>query len=231
MNSLLFQQLFEAESSTYSYLLADEQTREAILIDPVLETVKRDLQLIQDLNLKLLFTLETHVHADHITGAYQIAQATGAQIAISARSQAVGVDRFLKDGEKIKFGKQTITVLETPGHTNDCVCFLMEDRVFTGDTLLIRGNGRTDFQHGSAEKLYHSITTKLFTLPDSILVYPGHDYKGMTSSTIGDEKRLNPRLSNQKTLQEFIHIMNGLNLAPPKKIDIAVPANLNCGKV
>lgn len=231
MKNLIFQQLFDIESSTFTYLLADQGTREAVMIDPVLDKVDRDLQLIKELDLKLLYILETHVHADHITGAGKIADATGAQIAVSANATIEGSFKGLKEGEVIRFGSHELKVLETPGHTNGCLCFLMNDRVFTGDTLMIRANGRTDFQEGSAKNLYESVRRKLFVLPDETLVYPAHDYKGFTSSTIGDEKKYNVRLNQQRQLDEFIQIMAGLNLPPPKKIDIAVPANLKLGRV
>ncbi len=230
MQKLLFQQLFENESSTFTYLLADLNTGEAIIIDPVLETFNRDLQLIRELELKLLYVFETHVHADHITSAGKIAEATGAKICISADSQAQGADIFLQDASEIRFGLHTVKAIATPGHTNGCMCFLVGDRVFTGDALMIRGNGRTDFQQGSAENLFKNITRKIFTLPDETLVYPAHDYKGFTSSTIGIEKRFNARLNQNRSMQDFVQIMSDLKLSPPKKIDTAVPANLKCGR-
>ncbi len=230
MKSLLFQQLFEPVSSTYTYLLADQETREAIIIDPVLETVERDLQLIKDLKLKLIYILETHVHADHITGAGKISDTTGAQICLSANAHANGAQLSLQDGQIIQFGQHQIKTIATPGHTNGCMSYHIGNRIFTGDTLMIRANGRTDFQEGSAENLFHSVRSKLFTLPDDTLVYPAHDYKGFTSSTIGDEKNLNPRLNLNLSLEDFVKIMADLKLAYPKKIDVAVPANLNCGR-
>ncbi len=231
MENLLFQQLFESESSTYTYLLADAKTREAVIIDPVLEKVDRDLLLIKELDLKLLYILETHVHADHVTGAGKIADATGAQIALGAEAHAQGNHKALKDGDTLRFGSHMIKALATPGHTNSCMCYLLGDRVFTGDTLMIRANGRTDFQEGSAPKLFDSVHTKLFSLPDETIVYPAHDYKGFTSTTIGTEKKFNSRLSETRSLDEFVKIMAGLNLPPPKKLDIAVPANLKLGRV
>lgn len=231
MKNLLFQQLFESESSTFTYLLADASTREAVIIDPVMETLNRDLKLIQELELNLLYVLETHIHADHITGAGKIADATGAQIALSAAAQVEGSHLALNDGNKICFGEFELLALMTPGHTNTCMCFLMQDRVFTGDTLLIRANGRTDFQEGSAERMYQSVHKKLFSLSDDILVYPAHDYKGFTSSSIGAEKRFNVRLSQDRKLEDFIHIMGNLNLPAPKKLDMALPANLKLGRI
>lgn len=231
MKNFLFQQLFESESSTYTYLLADSQTREAVIIDPVLETVNRDLQLIRELNLKLLYVIETHVHADHITGASKIADATGARIALSASAQVQGNHISLNDGDVLQFGEHKITALSTPGHTNSCMSLLMKDRVFTGDTLMIRANGRTDFQEGSASRLYSSVHEKLFTLPDETLVYPAHDYKGFTSSSIGIEKKYNSRLNEKRSLEDFVQIMADLKLSPPKKLDVAVPANLKLGRI
>jgi sulfur dioxygenase len=231
MKQFLFYQLFESESSTYTYILADQDTLEAVIIDPVLETVNRDLQLIKELGLKLKYTLETHVHADHITSAAKIADATGAKIALSAAAHADGVSIELKDGDTLQFGAHTIKAIATPGHTDSCMCYLVGDHVFTGDTLMIRANGRTDFQQGSAETLYKNVHAKLFTLPDETLVYPAHDYKGFTSSSIGAEKKFNNRLNLKISLDEFVKIMSELKLAQPKKIDIAVPANLHCGRV
>lgn len=230
MTSFLFQQLFESQSSTYTYLIADRQTREAVIIDPVLETVERDLKLLNELELKLIYILETHIHADHVTGAGKIAAATGAKIAVSAAVDVKGVDVPLRDGQKIQFGNHELTVIATPGHTNSCMCYYIGDHIFTGDTLMIRANGRTDFQEGSAENLYKNVVTKLFVLPDETLVYPAHDYKGFTSSTIGDEKRHNSRLNQRIDQQSFVKIMAELKLPEPKQIKIAVPANLNCGR-
>ena len=231
MKNLLFQQLFESESSTYTYLLADTETREAIIIDPVLETFKRDIQLIREFDLKLIYILETHVHADHITSAGKLADETGAQVALSEFSQLEVPFKSLKDGDILHFGCHEIRAIATPGHTNSCMCFLMVDRVFTGDTLLIRANGRTDFQEGSAATLFENVQKKIFTLPESTLVYPAHDYKGFTSSTIGSEKRYNARLNQERKLEDFIHIMENLNLPRPQKIDVAVSANLKLGRV
>ena len=228
---LYFQQLFEPTTSTYSYLLADAETKEAVLIDSVLEMHDRDLKLIRELGLKLLYTLDTHIHADHITGAGKIADVTGAHICISAAAGCTGAQLALKDGDLIKFGRFEICAIATPGHTPSCMCYFVSDRVFTGDTLLIRGSGRTDFQNGSAADLYRNITTKLFSLPETTLVFPGHDYNGFTSSSIAMEKKLNPRIGGGRTLEQFVQIMQDLHLAPPKNIEVAIPANLVCGRL
>lgn len=227
-NKFIFHQLFEPQSSTYTYLLADENG-DAVLIDPVLETVERDFKLLKELNLELKMVLETHVHADHITGAGELKARTGCQIGVSRAAQT-SADLQLTDGEVLEIGKLRLRVLATPGHTDTCVCFQMQDRVFTGDTLLIRGCGRTDFQSGSAKQLYESINTKLFTLPEETLVYPAHDYNGVQYSTIALEKKLNPRVGGGRSEIEFVKLMGELKLAPPKKIQDAVPANLNLGR-
>lgn len=228
---MTFHQLFEAETSTYTYLLADPDTKEAILIDPVLETVERDLKLISEYGYKLQYVLDTHIHADHITGAGEIRQRTGAKSAVSAKAKVSCVDVPLKDGEEIKFGKYSIKALETPGHTDSCMSYYIDGKIFTGDALLIRGTGRTDFQQGSSAKLYDSITAKLFNLPEDTVVYPGHDYRGQTTSSIEMEKKYNPRIGGGKTKEQFMQIMAELKLANPKKIHEAVPANLACGMV
>lgn len=229
--SSLFYQLFEHESSTYTYLIADPSTKEAALIDPVLETVDRDLKLVEELGLTLKYVLDTHVHADHITGAGEIRARTGAKSAVSEGAHVGCVDISLCDGDDLFLGGLKITAVATPGHTDSCMSFIFDGRVFTGDTLLIRGTGRTDFQQGSSEKLYQSVHEKLFKLPDETQVYPAHDYRGQTVSTIGLEKKFNPRLGAGKSKEEFIKIMSELKLANPKKIHEAVPANLACGKV
>ncbi|XP_017279168.1 persulfide dioxygenase ETHE1, mitochondrial-like [Kryptolebias marmoratus] len=226
---LLFRQLFEMESCTYTYLLADTKTREAVIIDPVLETIDRDLNLIKQLGLDLKVAVNTHCHADHITSSGLMKKRlVGLKSAISKYSGAAA-DIHLSEGDKITFGKHHLTVRKTPGHTDGCATFVLGDQsmAFTGDALLIRGCGRTDFQQGSAPKLYESIHQKIFTLPDECLVYPAHDYLGQTVSTVGEERRFNPRLT--KTKEEFEKIMKNLNLPKPYKIDISVPANLVCG--
>jgi sulfur dioxygenase len=230
----ILHQLFEHESSTYTYLLGDRRTGEAILIDPVLETVDRDLKLVDELGLKLLYVLDTHVHADHVTGAGLIRERMQVKTAVSERAEVPCCDLRLSDGQQLQIGSLTLTALATPGHTDACMSFLVKTAegdmmVFTGDTLLIRGTGRTDFQQGSSDRLYASITERLFTLPDDTIVYPGHDYRGQTSSTIGAEKKHNPRVGGGRSLEEFKQIMSELRLAYPKKIHEALPANMKCG--
>jgi sulfur dioxygenase len=224
---MLFRQLFDAETSTYTYLLADEATRAAALIDPVLEQVERDLKLLEELGLKLVLMLETHVHADHVTGAGTLRQRTDATVAASTRG-APCANLQVAHGDVLRVGNLEVKVLETPGHTDDSLSFLCEGHLFTGDALLIRGTGRTDFQNGDAGQLYDSITGRMFTLPDETRVYPGHDYAGHAMSTIGEEKRHNPRLAG-KTRDAFIAFMQSRQLPPPKKLSIAVPANRACG--
>jgi len=226
----IFYQLFEHESSTYTYLIGDRQTREAILIDPVIETIERDLKLLEEEGLKLCYTLDTHIHADHVTAAASIRKRTGSKAAVSHHSKVLCADVLMKENDELKFGSLSIRAIETPGHTDSCMSYVFEDRVFTGDALLIRGCGRTDFQQGSSEKLYHSVTQKLFKLPPFTKVYPAHDYKGQTSSTIEMEMKWNPRLGGGKTLAEFSKIMSDLKLAPPQKIEKALPFNMRCGE-
>lgn len=225
---MIFRQLFDFSSSTYTYIIGNPETSNALIIDPVKEHTKQYLTLLEQLGLKLTLCLDTHVHADHITASGELKRKTGCQIAMSKDAATSCVDTHLDDGQTIPFADYKFTTLLTPGHTNDCACFYGEGRVFTGDTLLIRSSGRTDFQSGDPIAAYNNITQKLLTLPESTLVYPGHDYKGMTVSTIGEEKKYNPRLQ-AKSAAEYAEIMNHLNLAKPKLIDIAVPANLQCG--
>ena len=222
-------QLFDAETSTYSYLLWDEHSREAALIDSVDTQLKRDLQLIAELGLDLKYTLETHIHADHITASGKIRERLGSKAVVHRNSQSDCADMLVSDGDELKLGEQVIQVIDTPGHTDTCISYSVGSRVFTGDALLIRGCGRTDFQAGDAGRLYDSIHNKLFSLPDDTIVYPGHDYNGLCSSTIGEEKHHNPRLGNNQSKQAFVDLMNALELDPPRKIAEAVPGNLECG--
>ncbi|XP_060679481.1 persulfide dioxygenase ETHE1, mitochondrial-like [Hemiscyllium ocellatum] len=226
---LLFRQLFEKVSCTYTYLLADTETREAVLIDPVWETTDRDLSLIRELDLRLLYAANTHVHADHVTGTGLIKRAIGGCRSVIAESSGAKADKHVHHSDSLPFGRFSLDVRATPGHTNGCVTYVLNDRsiAFTGDALLIRGCGRTDFQQGSSESLYRSVHSQIFTLPDQCLLYPAHDYTGQTVTTVAEEKRLNPRLS--KSLSEFIAIMSNLNLPYPKQIDEALPANMVCG--
>ncbi len=226
---MIIRQLFDAETFTYTYLVADEETRQAALIDPVLEQIDRDLGLIGELGLTLSHVLETHVHADHVTAAGVLRDRTGAKTVAGARG-APCADLLVRHGDGIALGGVTIRVLETPGHTDDSVSFHVPGVVFTGDALFIRGTGRTDFQNGDAGALYDSITRVLFVLPDATVVYPGHDYKGRTMSTVAEEKAHNPRVAG-KTRGEFIAIMESLGLPPPKKLAVAVAANRACGRV
>ena len=228
---MIFRQLFDSESSTYSYLLADEKTKEAVLIDSVTEQSERDIKIIKELGLSLKYLLETHVHADHITGVAKIKEIFSSVKSVIYQSAGPEcADILVKDGDEISIGEIKIKVFYTPGHTNGDVSYYVDGKVFTGDALLIRGCGRTDFQEGSPEKLYKSVTEKLFTLPENTLVYPAHDYKGLSCSSIFEEKNYNPRLAN-KTKEEFVEIMNNLKLPYPKKIKESLPANLKCGKV
>lgn len=228
---MIFRQLFEPETSTYTYIIGDEKTKEAAIIDSVIETTDRDLQVLRELGLNLKYILETHIHADHITGAHKLRKETGALTSVSASAAVECADISLKDGDVLKLGDTEIKVIATPGHTDTCMSFVTEDKVFTGDALLIRGSGRTDFQAGDPAQLFDSIREKVFTLPEDTFVYPGHDYKGRTVSTIWEEKKYNPRLNMEMTKEQFVDIMNNLNLPDPKKIDVAVPGNLTCGNV
>lgn len=226
---IIFHQLFEPVSSTYTYIIADKKTKEAAIIDPVLETVDRDSKLIEELGLRVVYALDTHIHADHITGAGELRKRLGLKSAVSAEAEVDCVDIPLEDGQELLLGDKTIKVIATPGHTNTCLTFAFEGMIFTGDALLIRGCGRTDFQQGSSDTLFKSVREKLFKLPDEVIIYPGHDYRGLTSSTIGTEKKFNARLKETISLDEFKKIMSELKLANPKKIHEAVPANLACG--
>lgn len=224
---MIFRQLFDASTSTYTYLIADPVTREAVLIDPVREQVERDLRVVRELGLDLKYVLDTHVHADHVTGAGALRRETGA-MTVGGEKGAGCADVHVNHNDTLRLGNITITALSTPGHTDDSLSYLVDDMVFTGDALLIRGCGRTDFQNGDPSVLYDSITRVLFSLPDETKVYPGHDYRGHTMSTIGEEKAHNPRIAD-KSREQFVEIMNTLNLPNPKQILEAVPANRACG--
>ena len=233
---MIFRQLFEPGSSTYTYLVACDETREAALIDPVLEAVDRDLALIDELGLTLKYTVETHIHADHVTGAARLRERTGCKAAVPEKSAADHVDLPVREGEPISVGTLRLEPFCTPGHTDDHHVYLLRNdahgwRVFTGDALMIDGCGRTDFQNGDAATLYRSVHDKIFSLPDETLVYPGHDYQQRQVSSVGQERARNPRLGGGKTMDEFVAIMTALNLPRPKKMDVAVPANLECGEV
>ncbi len=229
---LVFRQLFDPPSSTYTYLLAAREHGAAVVIDPVFEQVRRDAALIAELGLQLLYSLETHVHADHVSGSWLLRHETGCQIAVSADSGAEGADRYLVPDDVVGFGARNLQVRKTPGHTNGCLTYVLDDRsmAFTGDCLLIRGSGRTDFQQGDPHVMYRSVHQQIFTLPDHCLLYPAHDYRGLTVTSVGEERRFNPRLGGETGETDFTGYMNNLHLAHPKKLDVAVPANLKCGK-
>lgn len=226
---MIFRQLFEPVSSTYTYLLADPGTREAVLVDPVVEELATYLRLVAELGLTLTHTLETHVHADHVTAGGLLRERLGSRTVVHASAGAACADVLVRDGDRIRVGSFEVEVRETPGHTDGCVAYVAGDRVFTGDTLLIGGCGRTDFQQGSAERLYDSVHGQLFTLPPDTLVYPAHDYKGRTVSTIREEMATNARLGGGRSKADFVALMADLRLAYPKQIDRAVPANQRCG--
>ncbi len=227
---LVFRQLFDATSSTYTYLLGSDG--EAVLIDPVWEQVRRDGALLRELGLRLVATLETHVHADHVSGGWLHRQRSGSAITLAAASAAQGADRLLQAGDTMAFGGRHLQARATPGHTDGCMSYVLDDQsmAFTGDALLIRGCGRTDFQQGSPERLFASVHEQLFTLPGGCLLYPGHDYRGLTVSSVAEERRFNPRLGGDANPGDFAGYMRHLGLAHPKLIDVAVPANLRCGE-
>ena len=224
-------QLFDPDTSTYTYLLWDKASGKAALIDSVREQVERDERVIRELGLDLEWLLETHIHADHITGGGPLRERFGNQpkTAVHRASNSDCADRLLSDGDTLRLGDQVIKVAYTPGHTDTDVSYLIDGAVFTGDALLIRGSGRTDFQSGDAGRAYDSITQRLFTLPDDTVVYPGHDYSGLTQSSIGEEEANNPRIGGGRTREEYIAIMDAMDLPKPKRIEEAVPGNLECG--
>jgi len=229
---LIFRQLFDPPSSTYTYLLGDSDSREAVLIDTVFEQARRDAALLGELDLRLRCTLETHIHADHVTGAWILKQQFGSRIAVAEGSGAQGADRYLRQGDKVEFGARHLEVRATPGHTGGCMTYVLEDEsmAFTGDCLLIRGSGRTDFQQGDAHALYRSVHSQILTLPPDCLLYPAHDYRGLTVTSVAEERRFNPRLGGDIGEADFAGYMENLHLPHPKQIDVAVPANLKVGR-
>jgi sulfur dioxygenase len=230
---MLLKQLFDQDTWTYTYLLADPDSREAIIIDPVVECVDRDLTLIAELGLELGYTLDTHIHADHVTGSGELRSRTGALSGVSTVAEVDCADRNLVHGDVLRFGRYAVEVRSTPGHTNSCLTFVVEvdgkTLAFTGDALLIRGCGRTDFQQGDAATLYRSVHEQIYSLPADTRIYPGHDYRGHSASTVTEEKTHNPRLKTDIDESAFVEIMNGLDLPHPKRIQEALPANMACG--
>jgi sulfur dioxygenase len=231
-NTMIFRQLYDITSSTYTYVLADDDTREAVVIDPVFEQVSRDLALVNELGLKLLYSIDTHCHADHVTGSWLMARKTGCKVGLAAAVGAKNVDVEFTHGDRIPFGKHHLEVRATPGHTNGCLTYVLDDEsmAFTGDALLIRGCGRTDFQQGDAATLFDSITGQIFSLPEDCLLYPGHDYSGRTVSSVAEEKAFNSRIGGGASKSDFVGYMNAMQLPHPKRIDIALPANMVSGK-
>lgn len=229
---MLLRQLFDRESYTYTYLIADERSRKATLIDPVIEQLEMYMRLLDELGLELVLALDTHVHADHITALGRLRELTKCKAMVGLEGEVECATEHLIDGKQLEVGALTINVIYTPGHTDDSFTFAVVheglDYLFTGDTLLIRGTGRTDFQNGDPGKLFDSLHDKIFKFPDETIVYPGHDYKGWTATTIGEERRHNPRLSSDSK-EAFIELMNNLDLPDPKMMDVAVPANRECG--
>ena len=229
---MIFRQLFDTASSTYTYLLGCADTREAVVIDPVFEQHSRDTALIRELGLKVKYVLDTHVHADHVTGAWLMRKALNAETVLSARAGASNIDVPINHGEVIAFGNCSLTARATPGHTGGCVTYVThnQDMAFTGDCLMIRGAGRTDFQAGDEHIMWHSIQDQIFSLPDDCLIYPGHDYHGRTVSSVLEEKKFNPRIGGEAREEDFTGYMENMALPHPKMIDIALPANMNGGR-
>lgn len=231
---MIFRQLFDRDTWTYTYLLGDEATGQAVLIDPVLEQVDRDARTILELGLQLVYTLETHVHADHVTGSGALRDRLGSRSVVSVRAGADCADVHVDTGDRLQFGEHTVEVFATPGHTDGCMTYVVRDAdqvlAFTGDAIFVRGCGRTDFQAGDARALYRSVHGTIFELPDDALLYPGHDYRGNTVTTVSEEKQHNPRLRLGVSEDAFVEIMAGLKLADPSLMDVAVPANLACGR-
>ena len=225
---MIFRQVFDNKSSTYTYLIASAKGREAVIIDPVIENVESYIKLLQELDLKLVKVIDTHIHADHVTGASKLKQVTNCSTLMGEHTPADAVEIKVKDDEIIKIDQIEIKAMYTPGHTSDSYSFLMKNYLFSGDTLLINGTGRTDFQNGSSKDAYNSIFNRLLKLPEDTILYPGHDYNGKESSTIGNEKKFNPRLQ-VKNVDEYVELMSNLNLAKPKLIDINVNRNIKLG--
>ena len=225
---MIFKQIFDTKSSTYTYIIASAKGREAVIIDPVLENVDEYIQLLNQLDLKLVKVIDTHIHADHVTGATKLKQATNCTTLMGEHTPADAVEIKVKDNELIKIDGLKIKSLYTPGHTSDSYSFLLDNYLFSGDTLLINGTGRTDFQNGSSKDAYNSLFNNILKLPEETLVYPGHDYNGKFSSTIGNEKKFNPRLQ-VKSVDEYVEIMSNLNLSKPEMIDSNVSKNIRLG--
>ena len=231
MESLQVRQLFDYDTWTYTYLLWCESTREAVIIDPVLEQINRDIELINKLELSLKYIIETHVHADHITAASELRNKMSSKIVYGSKTGVDGADIFLEDKEQINIGKYSLTAIHTPGHTSGCTSYYTKGFIFTGDTLFIGGTGRTDFQGGSSSDTFDSITKKIFIYPDDTIVYPAHNYNGFTSSTIFEEKKYNPNVGLHIKKDDFINNESKKERSYPKRFDIAVPANMSCGKI
>ena len=225
---MIFKQVFDTKTSTYTYLIASAKGREAVIIDPVLENVDEYIQLLKELDLKLVKVIDTHIHADHVTGASKLKQTTNCITLMGEHTPADAVEIKVKDNELIKIDGLKIKSLYTPGHTSDSYSFLLDNYLFSGDTLLINGTGRTDFQNGSSKDAYNSLFNNILKLPEETLVYPGHDYNGKFSSTIGNEKKFNPRLQ-VKSVDEYVEIMSNLNLSKPEMMDSNVSKNIQLG--
>ncbi len=229
---MIFRQLFDAASSTYTYVLGDPRSKDAVIVDPVLEHRQRDAALLRELGLTPRVSRGTPVHADHITGAWWLRQDFGCEIALAAASEAQGANRLLRHGDRIPFGQRHLGVRATPGHTRGCLTYVLDDEsiALTGDCLLIRGTGRTDFQHGDAHAMFRSIRDQILTLPPECLIYPGHDYRGLNVSTVAEERRYNPRIAESIGEEDFVGQMRNLNLPHPRLLEVAVPANLRVGR-
>lgn len=230
MSHLKIKQLFDYDTWTYTYLLWDESSRKSIIIDPVLEQLDRDVNLINKLNLRLMYIFETHVHADHITAASKLKKSFNAKICYGSKTGVEGADVLFDDGDKVSLGQHEIVVMHTPGHTGGCVSYYTKGSIFTGDTLFIEGTGRTDFQEGSSSNIYDSVKKKIFSYPDDTVVYPSHNYNGFLSSTIGHERKFNPNVGDDISKDEFLENERKKDRPYPKRFDVAVPANLKCGK-